>query len=60
MQFLAFLESVASNINAQNIEQFVTLTENMITLGESVFKHQSATTTAQAASPTNTTTNTAS
>jgi hypothetical protein len=42
MQFLALLETIASNLSATNIESFITLTENLITLGESVFKHQAA------------------
>ena len=40
MQFLALIEAIASNLNAQNIEQFISLTENLITVGESIFKHQ--------------------
>lgn len=40
MQFLQLLESIASNLNASNISQFVTLTENLISLGESIVTHQ--------------------
>jgi len=40
MQFLALIEAIASSLNATNIENFITLTENLITVGESVFKHQ--------------------
>jgi|GEM_PF-3404596 hypothetical protein len=40
MAFLQLIESIASNINAQNIDEFISLTENLISLGESVFKNQ--------------------
>ena len=42
MQFLAFLEAVASNLTASNISEFITLTENLIAVAESVFQHQAA------------------
>lgn len=42
MQFLALIEAIAANLNAANIEQFISLTENLITVGESIFKHQAA------------------
>ena len=40
MSFISLIEAIAANINATNIEQFITLTENLITVGESIFKHQ--------------------
>lgn len=42
MQFLQYLETVASNLTAANITNFITLTDNLISLAESVFEHQSA------------------
>jgi len=40
MQFLQLIETIASNVTAQNIEQFITLTENLINLGESLLQHK--------------------
>jgi hypothetical protein len=42
MQFLAFLESVAAGLTSGNLSEFITLTENLIALGESVFDHKAA------------------
>jgi hypothetical protein len=40
MQFLQYLETLAANLTSSNIGDFITLTENLISLAESVFDHQ--------------------
>jgi hypothetical protein len=35
-QFLSLLESLATHVNAQNIEQFVSLVEGLVKLAESM------------------------
>jgi|FreactcultuFSWF8_1027224.scaffolds.fasta_scaffold03460_2 hypothetical protein len=40
MQFLALIENIASNVTSENIGQFITLTENLISLGESLLQHK--------------------
>ena len=42
MQFLQLIESIASNLNSNNISQFITLTENLVALSESVIAHVQA------------------
>lgn len=60
MQFLQLIETIASNLTSSNISEFITLTENLISLGESVFQHQSTTEsskTAASTTPTSTSSN---
>ena len=51
MQFLSLIETIAANLTNGNVTQFITLTENLITLAEAMLPHQAA---AQAAEPTTT------
>lgn len=39
MQFLQLIESIVTNLNSNNISQFITLTENLVALSESVISH---------------------
>jgi hypothetical protein len=36
MQLLSLIESIAAHVNAQNIEQFISLVEKLVALAESV------------------------
>jgi len=39
MQFLQLVESIASNLTTGNVSEFITLTENLIQLAESMIPH---------------------
>lgn len=39
MQFLNLLDAIAGNINATNVEHFITLVENLIDLSETIVKN---------------------
>jgi hypothetical protein len=39
MQFLQLLEAIASNLNATNIDSFISLVEGLVSLGENVIQH---------------------
>lgn len=41
MQFLQLIEAIASNLTTSNISEFISLTENLISLSESILDHAS-------------------
>jgi hypothetical protein len=36
MSFISLIETIAANLNPSNISEFITLTENLVSIGESV------------------------
>jgi len=43
MQFLALIETIAANLTASNITNFIDLVEGLVSLGENMLEHTAST-----------------
>ena len=54
MQFLQLIETIASNLTAANITDFIDLVDGLVSLGENMLEHKATAATPASTSSTNT------
>lgn len=52
MQFLQLIETIASNLSATNISDFINLVDGLVSLGENMLEHKSVAPAATSTPPT--------
>ena len=51
MEFIQLIEAIAANLTSANITDFINLVDGLVSLGENMLEHKSATTTAATSTP---------